>query len=293
MSIEAMALVLNHSTLSGTDKIILLGIANHEGDGGAWPTIATLARYANVTERTVQRSLQVAVDAGELLIEDQAGGTRETRPDRRPNRYRVLVRCPEGCDGTTQHRVTSASPRSADGVTPVTERGDAHVANGVTPTSPEPSYQPSKNQIMSDASGVDPSTDLVTIDDDPILALCEHLAEWIERNGARRPRVTTTWIRDMERMVRLDGRSEEQIRIAIDWCQSDSFWRANILSPAKLRAKYEQMRLQASRAPRSGAQAVYEERARATGQTVESTRQEALQRLARGSEEIMAARRKR
>jgi hypothetical protein len=34
---------------------------------------------------------------------------------------------------------------------------------------------------------------------------------------------------------------------AIDWCQDDEFWRSNVLSMPKLREKYEQLRLQASR----------------------------------------------
>jgi hypothetical protein len=36
------------------------------------------------------------------------------------------------------------------------------------------------------------------------------------------------------------------VLIAIDWCQSDPFWRANILSMPKLREKYETLRLRAA-----------------------------------------------
>lgn len=136
MSVEKIALVLNYSKSKGTDKVVLIGIANHEGDGGAWPSIATLSRYANVDERTVQRSIANLVNLGELEVARQAGGTEATRSDRRPNRYRVLVTRP--ADG-----VTSTSSRDSNGVTSASERGDAHVAHGVTPTSPEPSLEPS------------------------------------------------------------------------------------------------------------------------------------------------------
>jgi hypothetical protein len=136
VSVEKVALVLNYSKSKGTDKVVLIGIANHEGDGGAWPSVATLSRYANVDERTVQRSISNLVALGELAVDRQAGGTEATRSDRRPNRYRVLVTRP--ADG-----VTSTSSRESDGVTSTTSRGDAHVAHGVTPTSPEPSLEPS------------------------------------------------------------------------------------------------------------------------------------------------------
>lgn len=129
MSVESIARVLNHSRAKGTAKLVLIGIANHDGDGGAWPSIKTLARYANATERTVQRSIEELVEMGELEVHRNEGGSRETREDRRPNRY--ILRVTDG--------VTPMSPREGDGVTPVTPRGDAGDVNGVTPTSPEPS----------------------------------------------------------------------------------------------------------------------------------------------------------
>jgi len=46
-------------------------------------------------------------------------------------------------------------------------------------------------------------------------------------------------------MIDHDGRSEEQIHAAIDWCQTNEFWRSNILSMPKLREKYDQLRLAA------------------------------------------------
>lgn len=104
MSIEAMALVLHHSRSKGTAKLVLLGIANHAGDGGAWPHVATLARYANVTERAVQDAIAKLIKAGELAVMPQAGGPRYMPDHERPNRYEVLIACPATCDRTPNHR---------------------------------------------------------------------------------------------------------------------------------------------------------------------------------------------
>jgi len=77
--------------------------------------------------------------------------------------------------------------------------------------------------------------------------LCAHLADRIEANGSKRPAVTQKW-RDAARLLLdRDGRTEQHIRQAIDWCQADEFWRSNILSMPKLREKYDQLRLQAGR----------------------------------------------
>ena len=77
MSIEAVSLVLNQSKATGRAKLVLLGIANHLGDQGAWPSIGTLARYANASERSVKRDLQELVELGELKIELQNAPTKQ------------------------------------------------------------------------------------------------------------------------------------------------------------------------------------------------------------------------
>jgi hypothetical protein len=83
---------------------------------------------------------------------------------------------------------------------------------------------------------------------DDVQRLCARLADRIEANGSKRPAITKRWQDAARLMLDRDGRGEEHVAKAIDWCQDHEFWRANILSMPKLREKYEQLRLQASRA---------------------------------------------
>jgi hypothetical protein len=53
------------------------------------------------------------------------------------------------------------------------------------------------------------------------------------------------WSDDVRKMVELDGRKEEQVKNMIIWSQSHDFWKGNILSTAKLREKYDHMKVQA------------------------------------------------
>lgn len=124
-----MTAVLHHSKARGTDKLVLLGIANHAGDGGSWPKVETLAKYANVTERAVQVSIQKLIKTGELLVERNGGGTRRTRGDNRPNLYTVLVQCPINCDRSTNHRLR-AYPTAAEPLTFTTSPVDNGVKQG-------------------------------------------------------------------------------------------------------------------------------------------------------------------
>ncbi len=150
-----MALVLAHSKLSGAQRTVLLSIANHMGEQGAWPSIKTMAREANCSERTVQRAITAAVAAGELEVLDQDGGDRNTPGNRRPNRYHLLLACPPECDGSANHRrrpergdidvTPTPAPNPTRGdthVTPEPARGDIYDTLGVTQVSPKPSIEP-------------------------------------------------------------------------------------------------------------------------------------------------------
>lgn len=155
MSIEQLAVVLHHSTAKGTRKIVLMGIANHAGDGGSWPTVRTLARYANADRRTVQRAIDWLQAHGEVVVQYQAGGPKDMDDDDRPNRYDVTVVCPSWCDRTTHHRDTRGRPERLAGTLPPppprrSRGGGTHAAppaaptppQGAAPTPPEPSPEP-------------------------------------------------------------------------------------------------------------------------------------------------------
>lgn len=136
MSVEVIVLSLYHSKASATDKVVLLGIANHHGDGGAWPSLETLARYANVSERQVSRSIKVLEDLGELRVDHNRGlnvGRNKT------NRYWINLSCPPECDGSMNHRI--------DGKTHKAPRVDISDADGQTDMSGEPVIEPVKKPL--------------------------------------------------------------------------------------------------------------------------------------------------
>jgi hypothetical protein len=75
--------------------------------------------------------------------------------------------------------------------------------------------------------------------------VCQHLAAVIEKGGTKKPTITKTWRKDVRLLIDVDDVTPEQAITAIDWAHADDFWQAHILSPGKLRAKYETLRRQA------------------------------------------------
>ena len=88
MAVEIMTAVWNHSKASPASKLVLLAIADHQGERGAWPSESTLARMTGMSERSVRRKIVELVELGELSVEVNAAPA----PGRyKSNLYWVLV----------------------------------------------------------------------------------------------------------------------------------------------------------------------------------------------------------
>ena len=123
MSIEVMNAVWSQSKAEGRARLVLLAIADMQGELGAWPSISTLARMVNASERSVKRDIKTLQELGELIVHNQAA---PVDAQYRPNRYFVSL------SGVTDS-VTGVTD-GASGVTAQVSRGDSSGKSGVTGT---------------------------------------------------------------------------------------------------------------------------------------------------------------
>jgi hypothetical protein len=65
----------------------------------------------------------------------------------------------------------------------------------------------------------------------------------LSRNPKHKKPNIHTWAKEVDRMIRIDKRTTEEIRDMIEWCQAHTFWQNVILSTAKLREKFDQLLL--------------------------------------------------
>ena len=80
-----------------------------------------------------------------------------------------------------------------------------------------------------------------------VVRLSERLADHIARNDpkANPQPESERWLTDMRLLIADRGGDVAEVEQIIDWCQADSFWRSNILSPGKLRKQFTQLVLKA------------------------------------------------
>jgi DNA-binding transcriptional ArsR family regulator len=154
VSVEAISWALTQP-VSGTDKVVLIGIANHlgrdeEGWSG-WVYTSVLVEYAQVDERTVRRSISRLVDAGLMSREERAGGTDgKVNPRYRPNRYSIRPPSEQdrgGTDVPPQSTPDAHVPSGGDAHVP--SGGDAHVPSLIEEPSFEPSTEPTPTPSLT------------------------------------------------------------------------------------------------------------------------------------------------
>ena len=92
---------------------------------------------------------------------------------------------------------------------------------------------------LSDAANGADATEATNPDAE---ALSHYLADRIRTNGNKVRTVGKRWHDAMDRLIRLDGYTPEQIRQVIDWSQGNEFWAPNILSAPKLREKFDTLK---------------------------------------------------
>lgn len=239
MAAGAAKRIWENSRASNGSLIVAMAIAFEiESKGNCIMTVAELAGKARLSERAVQAATTDLIGLGELTVTRRAEGHR--------NGYSLsLLRGAESAPLANGRTAESAGVQILRGAESAPLKPKAAGQSRGADSAPL-----EKPNMLLTVTG----SPLVPVKDvpakpprDDVDRLCEHLADKIEANGSKRPAVNAKW-RDAARLlIDKDGRTEEQVRAAIDWCQKDEFWRANILSMPKLREKYDQLRMHAMR----------------------------------------------
>lgn len=247
MSNRSLTAAFQHSRAKGSARLVILAMADEANDEGLLTAYrrsqSWIAHKANLDKSTVRRAIDTLEELGEVKVLAQGDG-------RTSSDYQLTLpglASPAGDDeGAQPARPYPAPPGRAKR----TPRGGESPPQGQQDAAPIIPVSPGASPSEPDQ----PTSDLM----DESRRLCDLLADLIEQNGSRRPTVTAAWVSEGERMLRLDGREPAKVERCIRWCQADTFWRGNILSMVKLRAKYDQLRLARLReleqqGPRAGA----------------------------------------
>ena len=225
--------LLQYNGLSDGAKLLWSRLAQYAGaDGYCYPKQDTLAKDLGKDKRTIQRLLKELEREGFIYVEQPTG---KERLMHRNNRYYFIKHAifDYSADFTTNKAPSEAVNMSSP---TVVNMSPPMVVNMSPPTK--------ENHIKE--NHIKENHNYVATSDE--VRLSELLYDLILKNNpkAKKPNIQN-WAKYIDLMIRVDGRTPDEIEGAIRWAQSDSFWCANILSTKKLREKYDTLFLQAKR----------------------------------------------
>lgn len=240
MAISVSTWVWEHSASRHGARLVLLKIADgmRTETGWYWPSVKELCERTQLTERAVRTAISELEILGEMEVQRYAapGGC---------SRYRVLpIPCKDCTCIFCTPPANSAPPQSSllDGLEGANFAGAD--SSGVQNLPPAGAKNAPGTVIRKTSSSKKNAGDPEPQRDD-VDRICAHLVERIVANGSKKPTVTETWKREARLLLDADKRTEQQVHDAIDWCQGNAFWCPKVMSMSKLRAKYDQLRLEA------------------------------------------------
>ena len=187
-------------------------------DDAAWPSRATLATRLRASKDSVDRWVKELTGIGALVVEHRKVETKDGKKANRSNLY-------------TLRRVKPG------------------VAAPMRPPSRTHAATPGRTRAAQNESHIElEPKNVSTPEMEEARELCEYLVDNLEIEA----NVSKRWLTEMERLVRIDGRTPDQVRKCVDWLTTNDFWSMNCRSPQKLRKHWERLRLEAQHEKKSG-----------------------------------------
>ena len=128
---------------------------------------------------------------------------------------------------------------------------EKHKSNGDSNGIVTPSSASAIALELSKDSSCSTSGDVRTPVSDDAIRLARRLLNriilWKSNYSRPSPAAFAKWQIDLDRMLRLDKRTVQEVEAVIDWATTDDFWQPNILSAAKLRKQFDTLQAQMAR----------------------------------------------
>lgn len=217
-----------------TRKLVLLKLADNANDKGeCFPSYQHIADHCEVSRRSVISHIDALIKMG--LVEKKS----------RKNQ-----------DGSSSNLYILHLEKGSENISPPSERISPPSENGSLP--PSENISPITNHSINQSiNHIDLSLQTKTPATSPTkkfsftemdLAMAKEMFARIQKlNPNHKQPNFEAWANDIRLLSERDGKSHPEIIELFEWANQDHFWQANILSPRKLREKWDVLVLQRNR----------------------------------------------
>lgn len=236
MSMLLMVKAMQCKVGNSTRKLVLLKLADNANDEGiCFPSYQNIADQCEITRRSAISHIEALIETG--FVEKK---TRKTPEGNTSNLY--ILRLDRGSENSAP-----PSENASLGIV----KNLHHPSENISPT---PSENISLRTSHSINQSINPTSSSEKISDggkgkksrfkfsDEDMTAAQWIFKLIQKlNPNVKPPSFENWANEIRLMRERDGRTHREICELFHWANHDPFWKANILSPAKLREKWDQL----------------------------------------------------
>ncbi len=238
MSIKLISKVFDVTALSPTQKFIMIALADNANDEGiCYPFIETITQKTSYTKRTIISNIEQLENYGYLQ--------KRIRARKKGGRYsNIYLLFPQenykNLDEKYQEYFSQSEPPA-----PITASSQSEPPAPKFDSQSEPPAP--KLTIVEPSLIIEPSLKSVS----PPETIANYLLSKITKNNIEfRVKNISSWVNDIDKAMRIDGRSPQQLLNCINWIYDDkegNWWIDKILSGKKLRLQFNTMSMQANK----------------------------------------------
>lgn len=208
-------------------------LRRRQGDNShAYPAQATIAKELGLSERYIRQETRAMQRDGWLQITWPEGPGRGAK-----HSLRYVATCPKN----RNHSSSIEDDKTGTTVPLLDDKSGTTVPVKSGTTVPENTTQ--LNTLNNHSSSRADAIRLATLLRDLILQR--------QPKARERKAKMDVWADDIDKIIRIDEHTPEEIEAVILWCQGDSFWRGVVRCGRKLRDKYDTLQDRMNR-PRNG-----------------------------------------
>lgn len=246
------------------------------------PSFSDLANFTGLGRSTVGRRLPFIEEAG--WLKRTAPSLLAAWKDKEKNSYVLMIPTHEGSNGPDSDDQEGDLTSPTAGLVPEGDQSDDWSQSGTSPRAglglvPErdrtsPTVGLEVPDLRTKRTNTPPSEVLFDVaveppptEDEPkkrtrskakvadeeradVVEICQYLADAVAAGGSKKPPIGKRWFTEARLLLDEERKPQatvERVKALIDWIQTNAWWKARVLAMPKLRAKYDEIRLDAVR----------------------------------------------
>ena len=248
MSITQMKYVFEDTSLKGNEKLLMLALADNANDSGvSFPSWNNLMTKTSMSRNSLSKWLN-ALEEKQLIFRKQRSRKNGSKTS---NKFLIYpLQNKEFLDEEDLLLFEELYTKAPKGELAQYQKAN-YPQSTKRRTSTVPKGELPKHPKVPKGELLEPSLNTLTITTNHHLSLATNIANYLLNKistinpSFKKPNIDT-WAKDIEKAIRIDGRTEQELISCIDWIytKDGEFWQKNILSGKKLREKFDTMNMQ-------------------------------------------------